>query len=207
MATFLDGNVQIVGTLAVSGGITGATRGGIDSETSKVYELPFTDFRVWDAFTTNLPSSGATDDIGLATGTFGTSLPYLRSQDMNAAGAVVEYARCMFTLPPEFVAGSAVGVRLAAGMQGVVASVSATVDVEAYKSNRDTTKTGSDLCTTPATTCNSVTLGNKDFVLTAAGLSPGDVLDIRIAIIANSGTASSHFVVISHAEVLLTIQG
>lgn len=202
-----DGDIVITGSLNVTGNYQGpVNRSNIIAETS-AYELPFTDFRVWDAFHTNLPTVGATDDLGLATGTFATSLPYLKTQDLNAAGAVTEYARTMFTLPPEYTAGGIITIRLCAGMLTAVASVSATVDVQAYLSGRQTLVSGSDLITTSATSANSTTLANTDFVLTPTSRLAGDVFDIRIAWIGNSATASSHFGVISHAEVILAIKG
>jgi len=194
-------------TLNVSGGITGTTRTGFTAETSIAYPLPFETMRVWDAYQTNLPSIGAADDIGLATGTFGTALPYLKSQDMNAAGPITEYARTTFTFPPEYVAGGTVQIRFAAGMLTSTASVSATVDAEAYLSARTTLVSGSDLVTTTATSINSVTFAEKLFTVNASGLSPGSILDIRIAIIANSATASSHFAAIAACEILCTVKG
>lgn len=203
-----DGDVEITGNLRFAGTLTGAVnRSNIITENTAVFELPFAGFRVWDAFHTNLPTVGASDDLGLATGTYATSLPYLKTQDLNAAGAVTEYARCMFTLPPEYLAAGNITLRLCAGMLTAVASVSATVDVQAFLSSRQTTVSGSDLCTTAATSANSTTLANTDFTITPTSRQPGDVLDIRIAWIGNSATASSHFGVISHAEMVLQIKG
>lgn len=204
----LDGDVEVTGALRVSGNITGPiNRSNIITENTAAYELPFTSFRVWDAMQTNLPAIGASDDLGLATGTFGTGLPYLKTQDLNAAGAVTEYARTMFTLPPEYLSGGTITLRLCAGMLTAVASVSATVDAMAYLSSRQTTVSGSDLVTTAATSANSTTLANVDFTLTPTSRVAGDVLDIRIAWIGNSATASSHFGVISHVEMILQIKG
>lgn len=76
-------------------------------------------------------------------------------------------------------------------METSVADVSATVDMEAYELQMDGT-ISSDLCTTAAQSINSLTLANKDFVLTATNLAAGDVLDVRVTIAVNdaaSGTA------------------
>jgi hypothetical protein len=205
----LDGDVEITGSLRVSGTYTGPiNRSNLIADNTAVYMLPLQDFRVWDAMHTNLPTVGAADDLGLATGAFGTALPYLKTQDLNAAGAVTEYARTMFTLPPEYVAGGTITLRLTGGMLTAVASVSATVDVRLYVSARDTLISGSDLSTTtPATSLNSLTFANADFVVTPTGRVAGDVLDIRIAWIGNSATASSHFGAIAHVEMLLQVKG
>lgn len=204
----LDGNSRVNGTLVVTGNYTGPiARSNLITEDTAAYMVPFVDFKVHDAMQTNLPSVGASDDLGLATGPFATGLPYLKTQDLNAAGAVTEYARAMFTLPPEYVAGGTITLRLAAGMLTSTASVSATVDAACYLSARDTLKSGSDLVTTAATSANSTTFANYDFTLTATGRSPGDVLDLRIAWIGNSATASSHFGAIAHVEFILQIKG
>lgn len=202
-----EGDVTITGNLNVAGLYTGPfNRSNIVTETG-VFDIPLASLRVWDAMQTNLPAIGAADDLGLATGTWATSLPYLKTQDLNAAGAVTERARFMFTLPPEYLSGGTITFRLCAGMLSAVASVSATVDVEAYLSSRQTTVSGSDLCTTAATSANFTTLANTDFVITPTSRQAGDVLDVRISWIGNSATGSSHFGVISHVEAVLQIKG
>ena len=201
------GDVAIVGSLDVSGGIIGQNRSGLDTDTAETYMLPIQTFRVWDAFQTALGSAAA-DDLGIATGTFGTGLPYITTGDVKAAGAVTRYARTLFTLPPEYVSGGAVSIRFASKMVTTVADVSATIDAEVYKSARDTLKTGSDLVTTAATTINSLTAANRDFELSSGGLAPGDVLDIRVAIATNdAATATVVTCAIAHAEVILDIKG
>lgn len=202
-----DGDVIVNGQIRASSLQGPLARTNIIGENAAVYEVPFTDMRVWDAYQTLLPAIGAADDLGLATGTFASSLPYLKTQDLNAAGAVTEYARFMFTLPVEYTAGGTITLRLCAGMLTAVASVSATVDAVAYYSSRQTTVSGTDLVTTAATSANSTTLANVDFTLTSTNRLPGDVLDVRIAWIGNSATASSHFGVISHVEFVLQVKG
>ena len=203
-----DGDVEITGALRVSGTYTGpVNRSNLITENTAAYELPLQDFRVHDAMQTNLPAVGATDDLGLASGTYGTGLPYLKTQDLNAAGAVTEYARTMFTLPPEYLSGGTITLRMAAGMLTSVASVSGTVDAQAFLSARTTVVSGSDLVTTAATSANSLTFAEISFTLTPTGRVAGDVLDIRIAWIGNSATASSHFGAIAHVEMLLQVKG
>lgn len=198
--------VTINNSLAVQS-LTGATRSSIAQETLQVYPLEFVNMRVWDAFQTSLSAAAAADDLGLATGTFATSAPYLTSRDLNALGATTGYARILFTLPTEYSQSASVALRLYGGMLTSVASVSATVDAEVYRLDKDTTIGGSDLVTTAATSINSTSFAAKDFSLTYSGLAPGDVLDIRLAIAANSATASSHFAAIASAEMLLTVRG
>jgi hypothetical protein len=207
MAIFNE-SIRVTGDVRFSGSLTGVVdRSNITTET-KVFEIPLTSLRVWDAVQTNLPSVGATDDIGFATGTFATNIPYLKSQDLNALGAMTqEKARGRFTLPLEYVSAGAITFRLCAGMLTSVAATSATVDVQAYKATRTgIAVTGGDIVATSATSCNSTTLADKDFMVTATGLAAGNVLDFIIAFDATSATASSHFLVCTHLEVELDVK-
>lgn len=197
---------QFKGSLDVTGQFTGANRASLATETGRAYPLPIESFRVWDSYGA-LISTAAADDLGVTAGAFGTGCPYIVSRDLNAAGAFTGYARVQFTIPSEYVEGTTVQLRFAAGMKTSAASVTATVDAEAYVSNRTTLKTGSDLITTSATSINSTSFAEKTFDLSSGGLTVGSVLDIRVALATDSATASSHFAAIAHAEVLLSVRG
>jgi len=181
-------------------------RENIITDTQKKYPVPLEKLRIWDAYQT-LITTAANDDLGITAGTFGTGCPYVHAGDMNAAGSVTRYARTMFQLPAEYVDYSTVTFNISGGMLTSVASVAATVDVEVYKVNRDTLKTGSDLVATAATSINSTTFADKGFTLTSTGLLRGDILDVRFTIAANSATASSHFAAIAAIDVLLDVKG
>jgi hypothetical protein len=171
------------------------------------YDLPISDFRVFDAYQTLL-GTPASDDLGITTGAHGTGLPYISTGDLKAAGATTRRARILFTLPPEYVAGETVQIRFAAGMVTTVADTSATVDAEVYVSARTTLKTGSDLVSTSATTINSVTFAEKTFTVTATSLSPGDILDIRVSIaVTDAATLTAVIGAIAHAEVQCDVKG
>jgi hypothetical protein len=89
-----------------------------------------------------------------------------------------------------------------------VASVTATVDLEAYLSDKFGAVSGSDLVTTAATTINSLTPANKDFTLTATNLAPGEWIDFRIKVAVNdSGTGTAVIAAIGTVEFLLDIRG
>lgn len=207
MSLVLDEDLTCKGSITARQGFSGPiARSTLTTDPLVAYCLPLTEFRIWDAFQTLLTTAG-TDDLGITAGAFGTGCPYIHAGEMNAAGAVTRYARTVFELPPEYVAGGSIQINFAAGMLTSVASVSATVDVECYLTGRDCLKTGSDLVTTSATSINSVTFADKAFTVTPTGLVAGDTLDIRVTIAANSATASSHFACIAAAEVLLDVRG
>jgi len=190
----ITGDVSISGSLRLGGTLSPAlVKANILALAElQPFPIPLTDFRVWDAMHTVLPGTPATDDLALIGGTFGTATPSIRTEDLKALGATNKRARVLVQLPWEYAAGESVSLRFVAGMITTVAGTSATLDVEAYKLQADPDDAiGSDLVTTSATTINSLTFANIDFALTPTGLSPGDILDIRITIAVNDGASAT----------------
>jgi len=149
--------------------------------------------RVWNAVNTNLSGTAATDDLEYNGGTFGTNAPSIQTGDLKTgeSGGTTRYARIQVNLPPEYEAGQTVTLRFSAGMITTIADASATLDVECHLNDEDNT-VSVDLCATAAQSINSVAFADKDFTITAATLSPGDVLDVRIAIaVTDAATATA----------------
>lgn len=172
------------------------------------FPIPLTDFRVWDALQTLLPGTPATDDLGLVGGTFATATPSIRTEDLKAAGATNKRARVLVQLPWEYQSGETVTLRFKAGMITTVAGTSATIDCEAFKLQADPDDAiGSDLVSTAAQTINSLTFADVDFVITPTGLSPGDILDIRVTIAVNDGaTATAVIAAFTSAKLLCDVR-
>lgn len=182
-------------------------RSELTQEDNGRYKINPTDWRVWDAFHTNLPNPSATDDLGLYGGTFGAASPSVQTSDMKALGAVTRRARCTFQLPTEYVAGQSVTLRARAGMLTTVADNGATIDFEVFRSD-DQAGIGVDLCATAATTINSLVLANKDFTITPNTLGPGDTLDIRMSVLVNdAATLTAVIALIGSVELLLDVKG
>lgn len=208
--TQLPGDLRVPGDITYSGNLHPAPpRSALAQENNAVYPIPIVDWRVWDAMHTNLPGTGATDDLALVGGTFGTGVPSIQTGDVKNLGATTRYARCLVQLPPEYVAGESVTIRVNAGMVTTIASTSATIDFEVFKSNRGVGVDGTDLSTTTAaTTINSLTFANKDFIITATSLNPGDILDIRMAIaVSDTATGTAVIGCAGSVELLLDIKG
>lgn len=205
----VPGDAIIQGSLILTGSLnSNIARSNLAIEAAAVYPLPWTAWRVWDALATLLPGTPASDDLGLIGGTWGTNTPSIQTGDLKNAGATTRYARTQFQLPPEYVTGQAVTLRLHSGMLTTVASSAATIDLEAYKSNRESLVSGSDLCSTAAQSINSLTMADKDFTINPSGLVAGDTLDLRIAIAVNdSGTGTAVIGCLGSAEMLLNIRG
>lgn len=207
MPSTIDG-LTVQGNLLVTGTRNPPlSRSEVAQEANAVYPIPWVDFRVWDAITTNLPGTSATDDLGLIGGTFGTNTPSIQTSDLKTAGSTTRYARVQVQLPPEYQAGETVSVRLHAGMLTHVADVSATLDVECYKSDRER-GVSADLCATAAQSINSLTLASKTFIITSTSLTPGDVLDIRLTMVVNDAASATAVIgCIGEAAMLFDIQG
>lgn len=176
------------------------------TETKKI-NIPLEDMRVWDAFQTSLPTTAATDDLGLIPGTWGTDAVVIQTSDSKAT-SVTQRARFSYRLPENYVDGDPISVVAYAGMKTTVASTSATVDFEVYKKDDSTGLVGSDLVTTSATTINSLTAAAKAFVITPTGLVNGDELDIRVTIaITDGATATAVIGRIMKCYILLSVKG
>ncbi len=189
--TSLPGDLRVPGNINRGGSITPAiTRAELAQQTLAKYIIPWTFWRVWDAYGTNLPGTSAADDLGLIGGTFGTNSPSIQTYDVKAAGPQTLYARAAIWLPPEYDAGETINLRFRAGMLTTAADNTATIDAELYKSDGEA-GIGSDLITTAAQDINNTTLADKDFVVTASALSPGDVLDLRVTLAINDAATAT----------------
>lgn len=209
MANKLEGDFYATGNISCGGGILGVTRASLAQEALAAYVIRPGDWRTHDALHALLPGTPATDDLGIASGTFGTDFPYVWAGDQKNNGASNNRrAAVLLRLPPEYVAGQPVRLRFKAGMKTTVASVAATLDVEVYKNGQDLLVDGADLYSGAALTINSTTLADKDFELNASGLQPGDELLARVTIAVNdSGTLTAVDAVIADAALLLSIKG
>jgi hypothetical protein len=201
------GDTDIVGQLKFLTLGSSIARENIAEDSLARFPVPFADFRVHDALQTTLPGTSASDDLGLYGGTFGSSQPLIRTYDVKAAGSLSLRARALIRLPECYIAGESVRLRLAAGMITTVADVACTVDVEAFRVGKDNSL-GSDICATAAQSMNSLTFADKDFVITAASLEPGDVLDVRITIAVNdAATLTAVIAAIGGVDLLADIKG
>lgn len=208
MSTNFQEDVRIIGDLTVIGSIDPPrARTELELESLAVHPINLADFRVWNAAGTVLPGTPASDDLGISHGTWGTHAWKLTTGDLKNTTTTM-YGRVMFALPPEYVAGETVKIRISGGMETTVASASTTVDVELYKSDRDGTIGGSDLCATAAQSINSLTFADKDFTITSTALLPGDTLDMRIAVtVTDSATVTAVIATLGAIELLCDIRG
>jgi hypothetical protein len=155
-----------------------------------VFPILLTSLRIHDAYQTVLTQTGNTDDLALVGGTLGSASPMVQSGDVKAS-TTTRYARFQVIVPECYDAAETLSIVISAGMKTTVADTSCTVDVEAYRVDK-ISGVSADLCATAAQSINSLVFASKTFAITAATLSAGDVLDVRIALAcvdAATGTA------------------
>jgi hypothetical protein len=184
--------------------------GQIAQRNLQEYVVDLTRCRVHDAFNTNLPGAGATDDLGLIGGTLGTSAPSLQTEDLQDAGVTLNYARFTVALPPEYVAGETVIVRFKAGMITNVADTNATLDIACYSNDEDNS-VSADLASAAVSDNMNTLIASAvtiDFTITPGGLSPGTVLDVRVSTSVNDAATGAEVIgCITKISLLCDTQG
>lgn len=180
-------------------------RSNIAKESQAIYRIPLDSFYVWDSGA-RLPNTSASDDLGFYQGTFATSSPLVRTYDVKTLTTTL-YARAVLWLPPEYEAAATVKLQFNAGMVTTVASSACTIDAQMFETDL-AGGIGSDLVTTNAIDINSLTFASKTFNVTSTTLSPGDILDLRVAIaVTDSATGTAVIGAFGSAALLLDIRG
>lgn len=165
----------------VKGDLLHPGTGGVVRATGRAH-LPLEGFRVWDAYQTALPGTAATDDLALISAGI-TAFPAIQAGDFGGS-SITRYGRTRVRLPDDYKAGSYVALKITGGMVTTVADTSAGVDADVRKATGTGVAVGSDLVTTTIQSINSLTFAEKTLVITPTGLVPGDVLDVRLSIVA-----------------------
>jgi hypothetical protein len=195
----ITGNLVVEGSFsATTGSLTNAAiASNADIDPTKmgqrvlsVHPIDLTTLRTWDDLSALLPGTAASDDLGFIDGTFGTTSPVVQTSDAKAT-TVTQRARFLTHLPANYDDGETVNIRVYAGMETTISDGTATIDFEVYESDGET-GISADLVTTAATSINSATYANYDFVVNAASLAAGDILDCRVTIaITDSATGTA----------------
>jgi len=203
-ATNLPGDLNVPGTLRISGGIspTLARSSVLAIAENEPFVIPWTWWRVWDALHTNLPGTAATDDLALIGGTFASATPSIRSVDFGGTSTTA-YARVQIPLPWEYEDGQTVTLRFHAGMLSTVSNDYARLDMVCYESDEEL-GISADICATGLQSVNSLTLADIDFVITPTALAAGSLLDVRIVVTGNdTGDAGDGITVVIGSVKLL----
>lgn len=201
MATFTK-------TLKLSGTASFPTidRADLTEESLIEYTIPLSSMRVHDDFAANLGSSATSNNMGLVTGTPGTDAPTLQGSDFGGT-SVNDKASFQFALPPEYVSGGSISLRVRGAMLTTISDGTATIDVECWPQDDDGAAS-SDICATSAQSINNLTPAAKTFTITPTNLVVGDVLTFRLSFGgSDSGDAGVMIPELSKVSVLLDIRG
>lgn len=204
-----EDGLRVRGSLKIEPGttITGLTRTSIDKDSLVAFAIPWENWRVWNSGAA-LPNVSALDDLGFYTGTYGTDTQSLKTYDVKTVGATTLYARTSIVLPAEYIDTDSVSIRLGCGMLGAVADASCTVDIEAWLSDGEAIKTGSDLYTGASQSCNSLTFADLSYALDGSVLSTASVIDVRLTVAVNDGAGGASVqACIGSAVLLCDIRG
>lgn len=157
---------------------TTTLRSALGQDDLQPYPILIRDFRVWDSPGTNaVVATGANDDLAIVYNTFLTEGPSIETGDVKNGNSARKIG-FQFAVPPEYVAGQTLTLRIHAGMKTTVAGTSCTVDAQVARSADPTV----DICATAAQSINSLTAADKDFTLTPTDVVPGDLLDVVLTI-------------------------
>lgn len=191
MTNKIAGDLTITGSLTVNGSKPSYTRTDLTQEANAAFPVDLTTLRIHDAPQTNLPGTSTGNDLALVGTTFGTDALAVETADLKAAGATNNYARFQITVPHNYDSGQTITLRLHSLMITTVADATSTLDVEAYLSDEEGAKTGSDLYAGAALSNNSLTGSDYDFVLTTTSVTPGATIDVRITSAVNDAATGT----------------
>jgi hypothetical protein len=211
-ATFDD--VRINGSLVVGNGWNNVSpnipRSALLQDDLAEYAIPLTEFRVWDTGAL-LPVAGVDDDLAFITGTFATNSPTIQTGDLKAVGAATtRYARAMIRLPAEYVGGQTVVLRFHAGMKTTVGDQTpgGTLDCEVFKSDEQEGISADLASAAVDDNINSLVRSDVDFAITEATLSPGDMLDVRVAVTVDDNASGTDVIgMIGSVTLLCDVKG
>lgn len=156
-------------------------RSNAAQEDNQEIRVPFGDLRNSDgSIITGTASAGVYGIVSGGWGVGGTKLQGEAASN-NSKTSTTKFT---FRVPQNYVAGTNLTIKPTERVS-TPANTTASVDVQAYKSNENGGVSGSNLITTSAITHNSATWIEQSFTLTSALLSPGDELDIYIRQVVN----------------------
>lgn len=165
------------------------TRADHVQDSNVEFPVKLTDGRVFDSGAV-LPTTAASDDLGIGAGAAGTQGLYLTTSDAKAT-TVTQKALFEIDVPYEFDAGKTFQIVVNGEMDTTISDGTATVDLNVYKVAAAGTHSA-DLCATVAQNINSLTAADVTFSITSGSLNPGDKLHVYVTIaITDSSTVTA----------------
>ena len=201
-AEILDGTIlnEDVGAAAA------IARSKLAEDALQAYGIPISEIRSDAGASLTAAETAGTFDITVGTNTI------VANGEVTDNETEVSVAYFQFVLPPEYVAAGDVTIRMPSALikTGAPTDNGSTLDIAVFEQS-DAGAVGSDLSTTtPAATYAALdTWYNKDFVITAAGLVAGDVLNVKITSTVIDSEAGAGTIILNLAppKVLVDIKG
>jgi hypothetical protein len=186
--------------------LSAISRASLAQQDNAIYDVALEDWRATGTGALLGASAGTpAGAFGFTVGAHGTNVPKIAGEAASN-NSKTNLMRHTFLLPPVYVAGESITVRISAKETVGAATVATSVDVEAFRDAGEA-GIGSDLCATAAQDVTT-TVGNKDFVITPTGLVSGDKLDIEITGVTNdTGGAVGTILNIYKTQLLLDVKG
>lgn len=183
-------------------------RASLRQDSLQSFTIPMTSFRVYDAMHTLSPGTPAWDDLGLVGDEVVNTGFSLQTQDEKSFGAARSHlSGVLYPMPIEYVQGGLVRIRLHAGMVGAIADVSAACIVNVNKSDEEL-GVGAELVVGGGQSCNSLAFADYDFTVEPATLVPGDLLNIRLAVLLqDNATGTPVIAAIGSVKLLCDVKG
>ena len=202
-ATLSGAEQDIIPSTATPEAVSGATTAdGQMLPTSPIVDsIPIQDIKLPSLL--EQAAAAATGVFGLVAGTHGSASATLVGEAASGA-SITSVGRILYKLPKWYKKGSAITVRVRAKVATGLANTSDSLDLQAYKIDKDA-GVGSDLCETAAKTTLTTSYANYDYVITPDGLSAGDVLDLEITSVEDdTGGTTGSVITVSAVDVLVT---
>ncbi len=179
-------------------------RTALTQQDLQTYAIPLTGARVHNMVGTMIPiTTAAADDLAIVTKAHGTTAPTLEAGDVGTTDSN-RYARFLFTVPPEYVAGQTITLRVNAGMVTTVAGTSCGLDVVCVRQAAPSV----DICATAEQDMNDLSAADLDFTITPTNVVVGDVLDFVLDVnYVDAGDAGVMTPTINSVEMLMDIKG
>lgn len=175
-----------------------------------IYRLDLDGWRATDNAQAKLGASAGTPSgaFGITVGTHGSAAPKIVGEAASGNSKTNKMRR-QFTLPPEYVAGTDLVLRVKCQETVGAATVSTSIDAEIFQVAAEAGLVGSptDLVDTSLIDVTETT-ANKDFAVEGSDLEPGDEIDIELTGVTNdTGGSVGTVLEIYDTQLLLTIAG
>jgi len=200
-----QGALSVVEVVRSPASILGSiARASLTQDDLALFPIKVKDLFVWDTpGSAPVIATAANDDLAVVYNTHLTLPPTIETGDVKTLTNHRDIG-FQFVVPPEYVDGETINLRVNAGAKTTVAGTSLLLDAVVARQADPTV----DICATAAQSINNLVAANKDFVLTPTNVVRGDVLDVVLSIAyVDAATGTAVIGKINKITMLLDIKG